>query len=192
MSATDFFADCPWGQIPEHRRADISIEPLYHSRGLLGGASKDGKMSKLAALAAKRRQKENANPTTPTKADGKDLPDEYTASLSKLTLSNEKMRDRKRKPVDKEGDALVTEDAAREGNADSELGVIDSTRNLEDEPIVERTKPSAFAGTFLTTKATSQNPSFDSSIIHGLPGVFDFKDPSPDDIVYKAQTGRTR
>jgi len=149
-------------------------------------------MSKLAALAARRRQKENANPTTPTKADDQDPPDEYTANLSKLTLSNEKTRDRKARSADKEGEGVMAEDAATGAGAKSELVVSDSARNVEDEPIVERTKPSAFAGTFLYAKTSSHDSSIDPSIINIGPGTFDFKDPSPDDIVYKAQTGRTR
>ncbi len=149
-------------------------------------------MSKLAALAARRRQKENANPATPIEVSDGGLQDEYTASLSKLTLSNDKPRARKQNATDKEGDALVTERAATEPEVGSEFNGIDSTRNLEEEPIVERTKPSAFAGTFLDTRTSYRHPSIDSSILNSGPDMFDFKDPSPDDIVYRAQTGRSR
>ncbi|KAL8715965.1 MAG: hypothetical protein Q9220_000632 [cf. Caloplaca sp. 1 TL-2023] len=62
LSAAEFFMDCPWLRIPLHRRGDILIEPLHPRGGLLGGspAQTGPKMSKLAALAAARRKKENA------------------------------------------------------------------------------------------------------------------------------------
>ncbi|KGO74741.1 Translation elongation factor EF1A/initiation factor IF2gamma, C-terminal [Penicillium italicum] len=59
FSAADFFRDCPWLNIPSHRKSDILIEPLYPRLGLLGGAPESGgKLSKLAALAAARKKKE--------------------------------------------------------------------------------------------------------------------------------------
>lgn len=53
--------DSPWRQVPPERRARILIEPLFPRGGLRGGSSgtHDGKMSKLAALAAARKKKEN-------------------------------------------------------------------------------------------------------------------------------------
>jgi elongation factor 1 alpha-like protein len=59
FSAADFFRDCPWLNVPSHRKADIMIEPLYPRLGLLGGAPEAaGKPSKLAQLAAARKKKE--------------------------------------------------------------------------------------------------------------------------------------
>ncbi|CEO60896.1 Putative Elongation factor Tu GTP binding domain-containing protein [Penicillium brasilianum] len=59
FSAADFFRDCPWLNVPVHRKAEILVEPLYPRLGLLGGAPESGgKMSKLAALAAARKKKE--------------------------------------------------------------------------------------------------------------------------------------
>ena len=59
FSAAEFFRDCPWLNVPSHRKADILVEPLYPRLGLLGGASESGgKLSKLAALAAERKKKE--------------------------------------------------------------------------------------------------------------------------------------
>ena len=60
FSAKDFFHDTPWLNVPPHRRGEILIEPLYPSAGLLGGSSSSGagKVSKLAALAAKRKQRD--------------------------------------------------------------------------------------------------------------------------------------
>ena len=61
LSASEFFKDCPWLNIPPERRGEILVEPLYPRGGLLGGSSTQGggKPSKLAALAASRRKKEN-------------------------------------------------------------------------------------------------------------------------------------
>lgn len=65
LSAADFFKDCPWLDVPKERQGEILIEPLYPRGGLLGGSSSqgNGKPSKLAALAAARRQKENGKPS---------------------------------------------------------------------------------------------------------------------------------
>jgi len=149
-------------------------------------------MSKLAALAAKRRQKENANPAAPSKSKDEGPQDEYAASLSKLTLSNDKPGGRTQKTIGTEGDVPMSDAAAIEPKAGSELNGTGAKRDLEDEPIVERTKPSAFAGTFLDTVTSDPSATIDSSIIGNASSMFDFKDPSPDDIVYRAQTGRTR
>lgn len=59
-SAADFFKDSPWLDIPKERRGEILIEPLYPRGVLLGGSSSQGtgKISKLAALAAARKKKD--------------------------------------------------------------------------------------------------------------------------------------
>ncbi|KAL8969217.1 MAG: hypothetical protein Q9183_002103 [Haloplaca sp. 2 TL-2023] len=61
LSARDFFADAPWLNVPQERRGEILVEPLYSRGRLLGGSpAQDGpKPSKLAALAAARKRKEN-------------------------------------------------------------------------------------------------------------------------------------
>ncbi|KAG0161118.1 hypothetical protein PDIDSM_8651 [Penicillium digitatum] len=66
FSAADFFRDCPWLNIPSHRKSEILIEPLYPRLGLLGGAPESGgKLSKLAALAAARKKKESEKAPLP-------------------------------------------------------------------------------------------------------------------------------
>ena len=64
LSATEFFRDCPWLNVPKERQGEILIKPLYPRCGLLGGSLQqgNGKPSKLAALAAARRRKENDKP----------------------------------------------------------------------------------------------------------------------------------
>lgn len=69
FSAADFFRDSPWLNVPQHRKADILVEPLYPRLGLLGGASQEGKMSKLAALAAARKKKNSEKLGTATATD---------------------------------------------------------------------------------------------------------------------------
>lgn len=51
-SAAEFFHDVPWGRVPATRLANLSHRPMYPRGGLLGGSSK------LAKLAALRKQKE--------------------------------------------------------------------------------------------------------------------------------------
>ena len=66
FSAAEFFKDSPWLQIPQNRRGEILVEPLYPKGGLLGGSSSTSgpKVSKLAALAAARKKKENNHPSS--------------------------------------------------------------------------------------------------------------------------------
>ncbi|KAJ9640515.1 hypothetical protein H2199_006054 [Coniosporium tulheliwenetii] len=75
--------DTPWLQLPEHRRGNISLEPVIPQLRLLGGSSKPS--SKLAALAAARKKKEEekraAAPTTDTSAQ---LPDRAISLLDRL------------------------------------------------------------------------------------------------------------
>jgi elongation factor 1 alpha-like protein len=66
FSAADFFRDTPWLNVPQHRKANIIIEPLYPRLGLLGGAAQEGKISKLAALAAARKKKNIEKPAEGT------------------------------------------------------------------------------------------------------------------------------
>lgn len=63
FSLQGFFADAPWRHVPPERQGEILIEPLYPRGGLHGGSpgAGDAKISKLAALAAARKQKENEN-----------------------------------------------------------------------------------------------------------------------------------
>lgn len=55
-TTVSFFADMPWMNIPEHRRA-VFVAPPRPRGGLLGGSSGGAKMSKLQALAVARKKK---------------------------------------------------------------------------------------------------------------------------------------
>ncbi|MCJ1465232.1 Hsp70 suppressor, GTPase facilitates ribosomal subunit dissociation [Pseudocyphellaria aurata] len=59
FSAAEFFKDAPWLDIPKDRCGEILIEPLYPPGRLLGGCPlQGGRVSKLAALAAARKKKD--------------------------------------------------------------------------------------------------------------------------------------
>lgn len=60
-TATDFFSDTPWGNIPIHRRANLYPVSRFPKLGLLGGSAKP---SKLAALAAARKKREEERQVT--------------------------------------------------------------------------------------------------------------------------------
>lgn len=74
FSAGEYFKDAPWLNIPKDRRGEILIEPLYPPGRLLGGAPPQGKVSKIAALAAARKKK--GNETT------KSIPQRSTTSVA--------------------------------------------------------------------------------------------------------------
>lgn len=148
-------------------------------------------MSKLAALAAKRRQKDAAGAMGLNTSANEVSQDEYTASLSKLTLAGAKSRHRK-------AEAKNLPEVVSMGN-DLTNGpdgkVIDAdklSKSTDDEPVMERIKPSAFADTLLVSKDLFAGHAIESDLVKGDKSTFNFSDPSPDDIVFRAQTGRTR
>lgn len=144
-------------------------------------------MSKLAALAAKRRQKEAAASQT-SQTIAEPLADEYAASLSKLSLGNDRLRERKQSAsaIEKESAAGPSTEAEQQGiPADTEQAI------PEEEIVVMRTNPSAFAGAFLNSTQVASDFAIDPTDLVQKT-AFTFNDPSPDDIVFKAQTGRSR
>ena len=90
LPATDFFRDCPWLNVPKERRGEIMIEPLYPRGGLLGGSLQqgNGKHSKLAALAAARRRKENHKPLERTSNSSVALLDSLGRTRPSSTATN--------------------------------------------------------------------------------------------------------
>jgi elongation factor 1 alpha-like protein len=59
-----YFADAPWGNIPDDRKGELVLEGPQLRGGLLGGSSSAPKSSKLAALAKKRKEKAQASTAT--------------------------------------------------------------------------------------------------------------------------------
>ncbi|KAL8995477.1 MAG: hypothetical protein Q9188_006796 [Gyalolechia gomerana] len=83
-----FFADAPWLNIPLDRQGEILIEPLYPRSGLLGGSSNQAgsKVSKLAALAAARKRKENEKPNSAESQNSNSA----VALLERLTIKTQR------------------------------------------------------------------------------------------------------
>lgn len=212
FSAADFFKDSPWLNIPKERCGEILIEPLYPRGGLPGGTSKaDGApKSKLAALAAARKQKENLKaedvqnaPSSVTLLDklGAKLrarkPDPRFSSSSsnsqRVPAEQEKTTQARKYPARKslsaeaspaeqltEAPSLVSEDLPSSGG-DGEP---------EKSPAAA---PSVFARTIFGPSAESPTPVHESANTHLSKTLeyhteFDFTVPSPDDVVIKAQS----
>ena len=208
-TAKDFFWDSPWLNIPLHRRAEIRVEPVFSRLGLLGGSSTgEGKMSKIAALAAKRRQKEKENEKQKVAATNTtDLPGDTASSLSKLriatshtlyphkehplssrhNLQSTSRIDQTQEPPPK-GDALPppreqrkdkrTEDSHQPNDAQSGANIADM-----------QAKPSMFARTLMVSCDAAWPLSSRPPTLLPEPVIssFDFLKPSPDDVVLKAQ-----
>lgn len=187
-SARDFFFDCPWLAIPEHRQAEIIIQPIYPRGGLLGGSSRPAKMSKLAALAAKRRQKENENPhaASPIPAES----DDYATRLKNLKISaEENKRDKDIKSANKDEAPPLSElPIKQDEKTEANLAKTDPA-NRQSEAIVGRAIPSMFAKTLFANRTT-----------YSIPANLKFPDPisseswgpSPDDVINKAQRDSKR
>ncbi|KAF7508651.1 hypothetical protein GJ744_009043 [Endocarpon pusillum] len=208
-TAKDFFWDSPWLNIPFHRQAEIRIEPVFPRLGLLGGSSTgEGKMSKIAALAAKRRLKEKENEKqrgAATHTSG--LPEDTASGLSKLRIAtSHTLYPHKEHPlrsrhdlqsasrIDQtqetppKGDALPPsrqqgKDKRTEDN--HQLNGSQSGANVADM----RAKPSMFARTLMISCDTALPLSSRPPTLLPEPVIssFDFLKPSPDDIVLKAQ-----
>ena len=215
-TAADFFQGISWLNVPKSRLANITIEPLYTRGGLLGGNPDNGapKVSKLAALAASRKRKENE-----AKAGGG-----ASSSVALLDkLGNKKSSDQARsaellRPLDK-GDILERKPSKTTANIP--VRSYPSRRRRSATPPKDQTKPeksaekrtdektvrpdrifstpSPFAATLFGSKinrpdlsaaATSQSTLFESSLVFGYqhtePNAF--SGPSPDDVVAKAQS----
>jgi elongation factor 1 alpha-like protein len=197
FSAKDFFKDCPWLQIPEHRRANILIEPLRPRFGLLGGASsKPPKMTKLAALAAKRRQGTEKSTSSDSSVS---LPqDDYTTSLEKLNISqaSNSMSNPPRSTDTPRESAAITVDMSGKGQEPPNT-MERSDEAQPDLPTITQTNirgpPSAFASIMTSHDTEDAVPASPSLLPRDLLAKsFDFVEPSPDDVVSKAQNSKGR
>jgi elongation factor 1 alpha-like protein len=216
LSAKGFFNDCPWFGIPPHRHANILIEPLYPRLGLLGGSpstATDGKMSKLAALAARRRQKENEKAL----ARGGDKVQPQEKQTSSFSGSRNPQSSPSEPPertcmndgtetnnLDSTKDFLPSNPVANLVRCEPQLRSVevraDSTNSPAslEPPTAVRANPSPFAVTImardLSAVDTGSNVAndFASAMSFTSPRAkpFDFTDPSPDDVVTKAQSSK--
>lgn len=202
ITATDFFKDTPWFNIPTERKGRILLEPLYPQGGLLGGS---GKPSKLAALAAARRKATQEDKSTgaalapqDAKAIAETVPRLANMSIEPsdpavvaIQLSPPIVQYRHisipsngsgQKPGSDTNDTIETVAPAKEylKTSREHVGCIDI-----------QAPPSAFAKTMLGAHAervTEDNTH--SSRYFSLPSNTDnntFTGPSPDDVVLKAQ-----
>ena len=202
-----FFADSPWLNIPIHRQARISVEPLYPRGGLHGGSSKEApKPSKLAALAAARKKKASESLTSDPKPSNNPV-----ALLDKLGKSRIKENNSPRVSVEKvAADARQTpsilqlrRQPPRKDIQKSEPEEVPESlepslpaEKPQDDYQLARAAPSSFATTMLgpnraETPASAikayYNP-FQSSCDMSAANSNPFAGPSPDDIVSNAQS----
>lgn len=148
-------------------------------------------MSKLAALAARRRQKEANSVPSVAQPETEQPKDDYAASLSKLSLNKDTAGTRAKRVAVPEKQVEPIVDKPTENTAiDDKLPI--EPEKIEDDTIASRVKPSAFADTFLINSTSPLPAVLESNFFTSGTQAFDFKDPSPDDIVYSAQTGRKR
>lgn len=201
ITPKEFFEDCPWLKIPDWRRAEILIEPVFPRGGLLGGATDAApKKSKLAALAAARR-KENAK----SSSGGSEEISNSVGLLDKLSLQKESKGDGAPK---RPSDQLPAEPqrprkyAARprvqepEPKPESDSEDSDDEEGPQEDTVpAQRAPPSAFASVLVGSIPAAGPPE------NGRLSVFapyqypsdlqndPFDGPSPDDIVLQAQKG---
>ena len=215
-----FFNDAPWCNIPSDRQGEILVEPLYPRGRLMGGSSlqNDTKVSKLTALAAARRKKENVRPRSGAITSSVALLDKLGSKMS-LETSNElavasktatarplspvqvdTLRISRKYPV-RERDAL-NNDTARDTITSVESIV--SEKKRDPNPLsIPIALPSAFARTILGQSfegvpTPGQNNSCCGLVrtpyqfsLHVADAKMDaFAEPSPDDVILKAQTSK--
>ena len=209
----------PWLDVPLYRLAEIHIEPLYPRGGLLGGSPANGgeKVSKLAALAAARKRKENEKsadvppnqqPTSSValldKLSNTRKPPEKTTSAcgplkNKTTIATS--RDERSKAIAQSRRYSPRRRKSKSPPSRSEELTEKSPMLIREDsyystPIVS--SPSLFARTILGP-CVSQRPNISGSLTKDfspmhLSGVSaesnPFIGPSPDDIVANAQNSK--
>ena len=210
FSVTDFFKDCPWLNVPLERQSEILIEPLHPRGKLLGGSSQGGtKMSKLAALAAARKKKENEKVDANDSKSGTN-PVSLLDKLSINASSNNKINKDSSSSTPKSSPAAqgpARKYPARKAQTpllpSTPATVVhtpqDDSQEVTEEPAAPVATPSTFARTILGSSLGSNGQSSRSlpSSTHFSPllcfGVEftesdSFSGPSPDDIVANAQS----
>jgi elongation factor 1 alpha-like protein len=189
----DFFWDVPWGNVPAHRLAIITLDAPCYRGGLLGGSSK------LAALAAKKRKAREeadaaATPTLGAKPNGTDA---AISMLDKLALNGKENAasvarggdDRARRyPMRRRSPSPPPEPPEDELSEESEA----PRPAIVVESPAQRASASLFASTLCgdgksVPQAQIINPSPLYMGGNDYGGVKAFDGPSPDDVVRAAQ-----
>ncbi|EGD86781.2 translation elongation factor Tu [Trichophyton rubrum MR1459] len=216
FSVHDFFKDSPWLNIPPHRQAEILIEPLYPRLGLLGGSSseKPGKMSKLAALAAARKKKEAERQKAQEQGEAGGSAEETNKPLSlrdrlagggksrtptpSSSRSLTPLRGLSRSPKNEQSQAIG------EGANIGQQLASKATQQEHDRKEADISKseeklaagPSEFAAIIIGEKNELGEPASSVSpraynlfdfVVQDLTEVYNFAEPSPDDVVINAQ-----
>lgn len=217
----DFFKDAPWFNIPPGRQGEILVEPLYPPGRLLGGSSSqgNGKVSKLAAIAAARRRKENTRPESSNvvssvaildrlgskksqaSADGTTAALEATTATSATPARVGLQNNSRRYPV---RERKLSVEASQLGTTAVKESTVPASEATSTENIVitHVASPSAFARTMLGYRTELvESSDRDSKCLDppaSLPHHFSlgasetkidaFAEPSPDDVVLKAQS----
>ncbi len=189
----DFFQDAPWLNVPQHRQGSIVIERRGARRGLLGGSSTNSKTSKLAALAARRRQKDASKPSdaanaSPSTANHAPFITTDCSSVGALHLQQTGSKN--------VGSPTEASCAQESSGPTPDQSFETNERVATSEPSIEsvdninlKASPSSFATVMFEGPGSNhdRNLRFDEPRTNGS---FDFSVPSPDDVVSKAQTGK--
>lgn len=154
-------------------------------------------MSKLAALAAKRRQKETEQPSE-SSSEVKPNQD-YLPSLKRLQITpspQAKSSQATQRDAQVAEPALTKADQESGGSAEKEAQkptLKDTTDSSFEVNQNLRANPSAFAS-IMTNHDTENFPPSSVSLFPGISNnkSFNFAEPSPDDIVTKAQSAKGR
>ncbi|KAI9734006.1 MAG: Hsp70 suppressor, GTPase facilitates ribosomal subunit dissociation [Cirrosporium novae-zelandiae] len=215
LSTLDFFKDTPFLNVPPERLSRITIEPLCPRGGLLGGnpASSGGKVSKLAALAAARKR-ENAKLSSQAPASEKSS---SVALLDKLVPRTTSQMEPERKPT--KGLTDLTNTPSQVHPSSRSYPIRQKRTPSPDKPPAKpepvfarvqhedihdhreafdyRASPSDFAKALLGSSRNTPNVLEGSDFVVCVQPIgekpadlFDFADPSPDDIVLKAQNSK--
>ena len=215
-TAADFFKGISWFNVPESRRANIIIEPFCPRGGLLGGNPDHAppKVSKLAALAASRKRKENEAKTGSGASSSVALLDKLgnkrnsdEVRITKPSFPSDRDEPLARKLSNTTANIPVRSYPSRRRRSATppkeEIKPEEPAKRRTDEETVipdqVLSAPSPFAATLLGSKlarpnssmtATSHHTSFNSSFVFGYQCTEPkaFSGPSPDDIVAKAQS----
>lgn len=189
----DFFWDVPWGNVPAHRQAAITVDAPCYRGGLLGGSSK------LAALAAKKRKaREEADTAATSISDAKpNDTDAAVSMLDKLALNGKENVDStpragndktRRYPMRKRSPSPPPEPSKNELPEESE--------GPQPAVVVESPAQRASASLFASTlcgdgRSVQQAPTINLTPVYmgsnGYSSAKAFDGPSPDDLVRAAQ-----
>ncbi|KAH7151904.1 hypothetical protein B0J13DRAFT_673022 [Dactylonectria estremocensis] len=215
VSYSRFFDDMPWLNVPQHRLTTF-IEPNRPRGGLLGGGEGAPKLSKLQALAAARKKKNEAK-----KEEGTSLQTEK--GIAQLSINDPTQKENRKPPLSGLAKRQKTTDQSALQANSQPLGLVKSvvysstdqpggsgeavgtsdrkcvdvrvdlpTRPDEDAAPTQTVAPSAFAQTLFGSAPGafgSHRPDIYAMPYTSSSSFFAqaFAEPSPDDVVLAAQ-----